>query len=89
MDEETGWFCSRPWTGCEVNRYYRPYMIGGRGFGMETVQWSARRKSRPKVHGYGMTAEEAIHDLVEHVQPLFHYTYGDEPRVDLRRLRLG
>lgn len=53
---------------CEVSKGSRPYLIG-RGGPFETVLWKARRKSRPKVFGYAMTANEAVRDLRENVQP--------------------
>ncbi len=58
-----------PWLGVEVCKAGRPFSIDqGRGF--ERVLWRARRKSRPKVIGYGMTALEAVENLIYDVQPL-------------------
>lgn len=40
------------------------------GRGARTVRFSAWRNLRPNIRGYGMTAEEAIFDLTQNVQPL-------------------
>ena len=50
-----------------TEKYYRPYLVG---YGGRTVQYKAWRALRPHVFGYGMTEDEAIHNLVHKVQPL-------------------
>lgn len=54
---------------CDVSKAESEFAVD-RGRGIEMVLWHSRRKSRPKVIGYGMTATEAVHDLTHHVQPL-------------------
>lgn len=46
----------------EVQKYSRPYAID-RGYGIEMVQFRARRKGRPTVYGYGMTDMETLEAL--------------------------
>lgn len=50
-------------------RYHRPYLVD-QGYGFRKVQYKAWRVERPHVFGYGMTEDEAVHDLTVHVQPL-------------------
>lgn len=51
-------------------KYNRPYLVD-QGHGCRTVQFKAWRVEIPSVFGYGMTEDEAIHDLIAHVQPHF------------------
>ncbi len=53
----------------ETEDYGKTYLVD-QGRGCRTVQFSAWRTLRPNVKGYGMTAEEAIFDLTQNVQPL-------------------
>lgn len=53
----------------EWSKYYRQYLID-QGMGHRTVQFKAWRITIPHVFGYGMTVEEAIHDLIQNVQPV-------------------
>ncbi len=55
----------------EVNAedYGKTYLVD-QGRGCRTVQFSAWRTLRPNVKGYGTTADEAIYDLTQNVQPL-------------------
>lgn len=52
-----------------TNKYHRPYLID-QGCGHRLVQYKVWRIERPHVFGYGMTEDEAIHNLVHDVQPL-------------------
>ncbi len=52
-----------------IEKYYRDYLVD-QGRGCRTVRYSAWRRTRPNVRGYGMTKQEAIHDLTHNVQPL-------------------
>lgn len=65
----------------ETEKYHRPFLVG-RGRAFETVLWTAWRKVRPKVKGYGMTEDQAINDLVHHVQPDWNSTLDPQFSVE-------